>query len=286
MMRLNSLSNGGTVLRILFFGDLVGRTGRDVVLRRMDDLRKTTGADVVIVNGENAAGGVGITAQICRELFEAGVDVITLGNHAWDKREIGTYIDEESRLIRPLNFPPGTPGSGHALVKRGGRPVMAVVQAHGRVFTPLLLEDPFRGLEEVVERLRNVTPVILVDFHGEATSEKLAVSWFLDGKVSAVIGTHTHVQTADEVILPGGTAYLTDVGMCGPWVSVIGMDRNLVVERFLTQMPVRLEVARGPAILSAVLIEVDPATGRATAIERILEREMESEELAGSDGNW
>lgn len=272
-------------MRILFFGDVVGRPGRDIVTRRLGALRKSVGADLIIINGENAAAGVGITAQICREFFDLGADVITLGNHAWDKREIATYIDEEPRLIRPVNFPPGTPGYGYHVVKRGGQPVMAVVQAHGRVFTPLLLEDPFRGLEEVVERLRQITPVIVVDIHGEASSEKVAMGWFLDGRVSAVIGTHTHIQTADEVILPGGTAYLTDVGMCGPWVSVIGTERSLVLERFLTQMPVRFEVARGPAILSAVMIEVDPATGKATAIQRILERETDRKDLDGFPGN-
>jgi metallophosphoesterase (TIGR00282 family) len=261
-------------LRILFFGDVVGRPGRDVVKERLAALKKAVGADVVIVNGENAAAGAGITAQLCRELFDLGVDAITLGNHAWDKREIATYIDEEPRLIRPVNYPPGTPGFGSYVIKRNGQPVAAVVQAHGRVFTPLLFDDPFRALEEVVQQLRAITPVILVDFHGEATAEKVALGWFLDGKVSAVVGTHTHVQTADEVILPEGTAYITDVGMCGPWVSVIGTDVGLVLERFLTQMPVRLEVAGGPAILSAVVIDVDPATGRATAIERILERQI------------
>ncbi|MDB4894923.1 MAG: hypothetical protein JWN15_1185 [Firmicutes bacterium] len=265
-------------MRILFFGDVVGRPGRHIIMRRLGALRESLGADAVVVNGENAAGGAGITAQFCRELFAAGVDVITLGNHAWDKREIATYIDQEPRLIRPLNFPPGAPGLGACVVTRGDQPIMAVVQAHGRVFSPLLLEDPFRGLEEVVERLRTVTPVILVDFHGEATSEKVAAGWFLDGRVSAVVGTHTHVQTADEVILPGGTAYLTDVGMCGPWMSVIGTDRQHALERFLTQMPVRYEVAKGPAVLSAVVIDVDPATGRATAIQRILERESANQE--------
>ncbi|MGE5676416.1 MAG: TIGR00282 family metallophosphoesterase [Mycobacterium leprae] len=272
-------------MRILFFGDVVGRPGRDILLRRMAALKKSTGSDLVIVNGENAAGGVGVTAAICRELFAAGTDVITLGNHAWDKREITTYIDEEPRLIRPLNFPPGTPGYGYHVVKRGGQPIAAVVQVHGRVFTPLLLDDPFRMLEEVVERLRAITPVIFVDVHGEATSEKVAMGWFMDGRVSAVIGTHTHIQTADEVILPGGTAYLTDVGMCGPWMSVIGTDRGLVLERFLTQMPVRLEVAQGPAILSAVVVDVEPASGRATAIQRILERETENLALDGLSGN-
>ncbi|MDF2630168.1 MAG: hypothetical protein K0R39_3999 [Symbiobacteriaceae bacterium] len=266
---------GGYSLRILFFGDVVGRPGRDILKERMHALRKSLGADLVIINGENAAAGAGITAQICREFFDWGADAITLGNHSWDKREIATYIDEEPRLIRPINYPPGTPGYGSYVVKRNGQPVAAVVQAHGRVFSSLLLDDPFRGLEEVVQQLRKITPVIFVDFHGEATSEKVAMGWFLDGKVSAVVGTHTHVQTADDVILPGGTAYLTDVGMCGPWVSVIGTDVGLVLERFVTQMPVRLEVAGGPAILCAVAIDVDPATGRATAIQRILERTLE-----------
>lgn len=272
-------------MRILFFGDIVGKAGRDVVAGRLGALRQAVGADVVIANGENAAGGAGITAQICRDLFDLGVDAITLGNHAWDKREIATYILEEPRLIRPLNFPPGTPGSGSYVIKRGDRPVCAVVQAHGRVFTPLLLDDPFRGLEEAVEQLRAVTPVIVVDFHGEATSEKVAMGWFLDGRVSAVIGTHTHVQTADDVVLPGGTAYLTDVGMCGPWQSVIGTEVGLVLQRFRTQMPVRFEVAEGPAVLSAVVIEVDETTGRATGIERILERPLTKQALDGIPGN-
>jgi len=277
---------GGTTLRILFCGDVYGRPGREILAKRLNPLVKETKADLVIVNGENAAGGAGITGQICRELFALGVDVITLGNHAWDKREIATYIDEEPRLIRPINFPPGTPGAGSVVVRRDGKPVMAVAQAHGRVFTSQLLEDPFRGLAEEVERLRKLTPVIVVDFHGEATSEKAAMGWYLDGQVSAVIGTHTHVQTADEVILPGGTAYLTDVGMCGPWVSVIGAERELVLERFLTQMPVRLEAARGPAILSAVLLEVDEATGKAKGIRRILEREVATEPLDSVFGRW
>lgn len=252
----------------------------------MGPLVKEHGADVVIVNGENAAAGVGITAQICREFFGMGVDVITLGNHSWDKREIATYIDEEPRLIRPINYPPGTPGAGSYVVKRGGKPLLAVVQVHGRALVAQLLEDPFRAAAEEVERLRQVTPNIIVDCHAEATSEKQALGWYLDGQVSAVIGTHTHVQTADEVVLPGGTAYLTDVGMCGPWVSVIGAERELVLERFLTQMPVRLEAARGPAVLSAALIEVDEQTGRAVAIRRIFEREVVTEPLASLFGRW
>lgn len=273
-------------MRILFFGDVYGKPGREILDRRMGDLVKEHGADVVIVNGENAAGGAGITPQICRELFALGADVITLGNHSWDKRETATYIDEEPRLVRPINWPPGTPGAGSYVVRKGGKPLLAVVQAHGRVFAHHLLEDPFRAIAEEVERLRKVTPTIIVDFHAEATSEKQALGWYLDGLVSAVLGTHTHVQTADEVVLPGGTAYLTDVGMCGPWISVIGADRELAVERFLTQMPVRLEAARGPAILSAVLIEVDQVSGKAIAIQRILEREVATEPLDRLFGRW
>lgn len=259
-------------MRILFFGDIVGKPGREVVARRLGPLRREWKADLVVVNGENAAAGTGITPLICRDLFDQGADVITLGNHAWDKREIATYIDEEPRLIRPLNYPSGTPGFGSCLVKAGGTTV-AVISLHGRVFFPFNPDDPFRAIDEELERLHGKANVVLVDLHGEATSEKVAMGWYLDGRVSAVVGTHTHVQTADEVILPGGTAYLTDVGMCGPWQSVIGMSTELALERFLTQMPVRLEVAKGPSILSAVLIEVDETTGRATAIHRILERE-------------
>ncbi|MCG0237754.1 MAG: TIGR00282 family metallophosphoesterase [Firmicutes bacterium] len=261
-------------MRILFFGDVVGKAGREILARRLGPLKKAYGAEVVVVNGENAAAGLGITPAICEELFALGADVITLGNHAWDKREIIPYIDGEPRLLRPLNLPPGTPGLGSAVVRRGSTPV-AVIALHGRVFFPFIPDDPFRAVEEEVERLRRQTPVILVDFHAEATSEKAAMAWFLDGRVSAVVGTHTHVQTADARILPGGTAFITDVGMCGPWQSVIGMNPELALQRLRTQMPVRLEVARGPAVLSAVCIEVDPATGRALAITPIQEREEE-----------
>jgi 2',3'-cyclic-nucleotide 2'-phosphodiesterase len=259
-------------LRILFFGDVVGKPGREVLLRRLQPLRREHRADLVIVNGENAAAGAGITPLICQEMFAAGVDLITLGNHTWDKREIATYIDEESRLLRPVNYPAGTPGMGSCTVTVGDRKV-AVVSLHGRLFFPIFLDDPFRAIDAELERLSGERAIILVDFHGEATSEKVAMGWYLAGRVSAVIGTHTHVQTADEVILPGGTAFISDVGMCGPWKSVIGMATELSLERFTTQMPVRLEVAKGPTILSAVLVEVDDRTGRATAIHRILERE-------------
>lgn len=260
-------------MRILFCGDVVGKAGRDILAQRLPRLRRELGADLTVVNGENAAAGLGITPALAEELFRLGADVVTLGNHAWDKRDILTYIDEEPRLLRPLNLPPGTPGQGSAVVTARDGTRVAVVNLHGRVFFPFFPDDPFRAVVDACERLRAVTPVILVDFHAEATSEKAAMGWFLDGRVSAVVGTHTHVQTADEQILPGGTAYVTDVGMCGPWQSVIGMDTELVLERFRTQLPVRLEVARGPAVLGAVLVEVDPGSGRALRIQRILERE-------------
>lgn len=259
-------------MRILFFGDVVGKAGREILQRRLPGLRKEHGADLVVVNGENTAAGTGITPGIAEELFRLGVDVITLGNHAWDKRDIIPYIDGEPRLLRPLNFPPGTPGFGSVVVRAGGSRA-AVVSVHGRVFFPFYPDDPFRAALAEVERLRRETPVILVDFHAEATSEKVAMGHFLDGRVSAVVGTHTHVQTADAQVLPGGTAYVTDVGMCGPQHSVIGMDVGLALERFQSQMPVRLEVARGPAILCAVAIEVDAETGRAKSIQTIQERE-------------
>ncbi|BDG59987.1 TIGR00282 family metallophosphoesterase [Caldinitratiruptor microaerophilus] len=260
-------------MNILFFGDVVGKAGRQFLARRLGPLRREHGADLVVVNGENAAAGAGITPAVTQELLRLGVDVVTLGNHAWDRRDIQTYIDSEPRLLRPLNLPAGTPGFGSAVVNTAaGR--AAVVCLHGRVFFPFHPDDPFRVVQSEVERLREITPVIVVDFHGEATSEKAALGYFLDGKVSAVVGTHTHVQTADERILPGGTAYITDVGMCGPQHSVIGMDVEQALQRFLTQLPVRLEVARGPAVLSAVVITVDPGTGKALGIRRILEHEQ------------
>lgn len=259
-------------MRILFFGDVVGRPGREFLLRQLGPLRKETQADVVIVNGENSAGMTGITPTICEEFFRKGVHCITLGNHAFDKREILTYIDEEQRLLRPLNFPAGTPGFGSVILTVAGKRV-AVINLHGRVLFGFYPDDPFQAIDRELERLAGKCDVIFVDFHAEATSEKVAMGRFLAGRVSVVVGTHTHVQTADEQILPGGTAYITDVGMCGPVDSVIGMDPTLALERFLTQLPVRLEAASGPAILSAVAITVDDSTGQATAIERISVRE-------------
>lgn len=262
-----------SAVRILFVGDVVGRPGRHYLRERLPDLQRQWSPDVVVVNGENAAGGVGITPQAVRELTDIGADVITLGNHAWDKRDLAPAIDELPNLIRPLNYPPGTPGRG-SLVARTARGVpVLVMNAMGRVFAGVQLDDPFRRVDEELAAHGDDIRVRLLDFHAEATSEKVSLGWYLDGRVSAVIGTHTHVQTADAQVLPGGSAYITDAGMTGPWQSVIGIDRERVIEKYLTQMPVRFEVASGPRQLNAVVLDADPATGRALRIERIQERE-------------
>ena len=258
-------------MKIVFIGDIVGRPGRNAVRDKLSEVQSREGADIVLANAENAAGGAGLTPDIAEELFAHGVDLITLGNHAWAKREIMGYLDSSLRpVLRPLNLPGTPPGKGSAVVDLGGTKV-AVMSVAGRVFATTHYDCPFRTALAEVERLRRETPVIVVDFHGEATSEKAALAWYLDGKVSAVLGTHTHVQTADERVLPGGTAFLTDVGMTGPSQGIIGMDKDLALERFLTQMPVRLEVAGGPAVFSAVVVDIDPATGKTRGIGRILE---------------
>ncbi len=260
-------------MRLLFIGDVMGKPGRTILQERLPRLRREHKPELVIVNGENAAGGMGITPGVAEELFDLGVDVITLGNHAWDKREIMTYIDGESRLLRPLNYPGHPPGSGVAIVSRGGERRAAVLNLAGRVFATASYDDPFRRVEEELKALPQDVRIIFVDFHGEATSEKVAMGWFLDGRVSAVVGTHTHVQTSDERILPAGTAYITDAGMTGPADSVIGIEKNLVIEKFLTQLPVRFEVAKGRRQLNGVSLDIDDNTGHALSIVRILELE-------------
>jgi hypothetical protein len=255
-------------LRILFIGDIVGRPGRDLMRKGLERLTEAAGADLVIANVENAAAGFGITREIGDALLGCGVDVMTTGNHVWDRREAIDYIGTEPRLLRPANYPAGTPGNGSYLSRTSaGRPV-GVVNVMGRVFLPSL-DDPFAVVTREVERLRSRTRVIVVDVHAEATSEKQAMGWHLDGTVTAVLGTHTHVQTADERILPGGTAYLTDVGMTGPHDSIIGMDKAGVLDRFRTGMPIRMEAASGDPRLNGVLLVADEATGRALAITRI-----------------
>lgn len=258
-------------MRLLFLGDIVGRSAREAVLDRLPGLRTTLGLDFVAVNGENAAGGFGITAEICDALFDAGADVITTGNHAWDQREALVHIEREPRLLRPRNFPAGTPGKGAGLFEtaRGGR--VLVINAMGRVFMDPL-DDPFAAVEAelVACPLGDAVDAIVVDFHGEATSEKMAMGHFCDGRASLVVGTHSHVPTADAQILPGGTAYQTDAGMCGDYDSVIGMEKDEPLNRFLRKIPrARFSPALGPATLCGVFIETDRQTGLARRIEPV-----------------
>ena len=255
-------------MKILFIGDIVGEPGRRVIMKRLHRIIPQYEVDLVIGNGENAAGGFGITPEVAGDLFDMGLSVITLGNHAWDKKEAISLIEKDARLLRPANYPDGVPGRGSLTVETAKGETLGILQVMGRVFMPTL-DCPFRVAEREVAALRRQTPAIIVDMHAETTSEKTAMGHFLDGKVSAVVGTHTHVQTADDQILPKGTAYLTDIGMTGPVNSVIGMKTDMVIQKFLTQMPRRLEVAVGPAVLSAALIEVDGLTGKAIAIQRL-----------------
>jgi 2',3'-cyclic-nucleotide 2'-phosphodiesterase len=254
-------------MRLLLCGDVVGRSGRAVVTAQVPRLRRELALDFVVVNGENAAHGFGITDKICEEFYASGVDVITTGNHIWDRRDIISYIDGDPRLLRPVNFPPGTPGKGYGVFALGdGRSVM-VINAMARLFMDAI-DDPFTGVERLLaERPLGRVNAILLDFHGEATSEKMSMGHFCDGRASAVVGTHSHVPTADAQILPKGTAYMTDAGMCGDYDSVIGMQKEAAIARFLRKMPgEKLQVAEGEATLCAAFIETDDATGLATRI--------------------
>jgi hypothetical protein len=255
-------------MKIMFAGDIVGRPGRRILEDSLMPYRQSNGIDLVIANGENAAGGSGLTRKIAFQLFDAGVDIITSGDHIWKKKDIYSFLSETERLVRPLNYPKGSPGRGRTIITRPDGTRVAVINLIGRVFMDAV-DCPFKRVAESLEDLREVAPVIIVDMHAEATSEKVAMGYFLDGKVSAVIGTHTHVQTADEKILPGGTAYITDCGMTGPCDSVIGRKKENIIERFVTQLPTRFEVASGDVQVQGVIIEVDPSTGRALGIERI-----------------
>lgn len=255
-------------VKLLFIGDIIGKPGRQALSRELHRLVDRYMVDMVIANGENAAGGFGITEEIAKELFRSGVHLLTSGNHVWDKKDAYEFIGREERLLRPANYPLGAPGQGSAVVTTAGGVKVAVLNLEGRVFMNNL-ECPFRMADREIARLREVTPIIFVDFHAEATSEKAALGWYLDGRVSAVIGTHTHVQTADERILPGGTAYLTDAGMTGGFDSVIGMRKDEAIDKFLTQLPTKFEVAKGGIRLNGVVVEVDGVSGKALAIERI-----------------
>ena len=264
-------------MKLLFIGDIVGQPGRNAVKQLLPKLREQHALDFVIANGENSAGGSGITPKTAEEIFSAGVDVITSGDHLWDQKEVMELLADEKRFLRPLNYPPGTPGQGAGVfeVPSPGSKVQSpvsvgVLNVQGRTFMPPL-EHPFLLAREEVKWLRELTKIILVDFHAEATSEKIAFARFLDGQVSAVVGTHTHVQTADEQIFPGGTAYLSDAGFTGPHESVLGREIEPVIRRFLTNMPQRFEVAKERMILHGAVIEIDDASGKALKIQRVSE---------------
>jgi len=255
-------------MRILFVGDIVGSPGRQIVHDRLADVISQQKIDLCIANGENSASGFGITPRLAEEIFAAGAEVISGGNHVWDRKEILDFLPHEPRLLRPANFPDGAPGSGLYVGKAKNGVGYAVLNLQGRTFmTPL--DCPFRAAERELARVPADVKVILVDMHAEATSEKQAMGWYLDGKVSAVVGTHTHVPTADERVLPGGTAYITDVGMTGPHNSVIGMDKAGIMQRFLNGMPARFAVAEGDNQMNSVLVDVDESTGHARSIERL-----------------
>ena len=258
-------------MKLLFIGDIVGSPGRKALAELLPGLRAQHGLDVVVANGENSAGGNGITPDTAAEIYAAGVDVITCGDHLWDQKEVEILLEEEPRFVRPVNYPAGTPGQGSTVIERAGQPTVGVINAQGNTFMRGELDNPFRRVKVEVKKLAPVAPVILLDFHAEATSEKIAMARMLDGHVSVVVGTHTHVQTADEFIFPGGTAFLCDAGFTGPHDSVLGRDWEPVVERFLTSQPRRFPVAKDRVLLQGLMVEVDGATGKALTVERVSE---------------
>ena len=256
------------MLTVLFLGDVVGEPGRTAVIARLPELKSKHALDFVIVNGENAAGGRGITGKITIDLLRAGVSVITTGDHIWDQKEILSFIDTEPRLLRPVNYPEGAPGSG-SIVLETAKGKIGVLNVQARTFMQPILENPFRVSEAAVIKMREETRNIIVDVHGETTSERIAMGRFLDGKVSAVIGTHTHVQTADEQIFPAGTAFMCDAGMCGPVNSILGRAIDPILNRFISNLPASFPVAGGEVRLRGALIEIDETTGRAVRISRV-----------------
>jgi len=258
-------------MNILVVGDVVGSAGRGIARKALPRVFERYEIEYCIANVENAAGGFGVTKDVCNELLDMGIDCMTSGNHIWDKKEILQFVDLIPQLLRPANYPAAQPGRGsHVGTSRRSKLQVATLNVSCRVFMHGALDDPFRKAQEEVQRLREQTPIVIVDFHGEASSEKTALGYFLDGQVSAVVGTHTHVPTCDHRVLPKGTAYCTDIGMTGPYDSVIGVDKDRIIQRFLTGMPVRFETAKGDPRFAAVVIDVDPETGSARGIERML----------------
>lgn len=255
-------------MKLLFIGDVVGAKGREMMAQYLPKLKQKFDPHVVIVNGENSAHGKGMTLKIYQQLVSYGAQVITMGNHTWDKKEIFEFIDEAKNIVRPANFPEGTPGKGILYIPVEGKE-LAVINLQGRTFLPAI-DCPFRKADELLNEALKRTPYIFVDFHAEATSEKQAMGWYLDGRVSAVVGTHTHVQTADERILPKGTAYITDVGMTGPYDAILGVEKEAVLKKFLTSLPIRFEIADGRGQLNAVFIELEERSGKGKSIKRIL----------------
>ena len=258
-------------LRILFLGDVVGESGRKAVIQNLATIRQRWAIDFMIVNGENSAGGRGITPKITIDLLRAGAAVVTTGDHVWDQKEIIEYFPTEPRLLRPLNYPEGTPGHG-SIVLETKKGKVGVLQVQGRTFTQPSLENPFLSLADEVAKLREETKVLFVDVHAETTSEKIAMGRAFDGQVSAVVGTHTHVQTADNQVFPGGTAFLCDAGMCGPAESILGRDIDSVLRRFRTSMPTRFPIAKGEVLLCGAIVDIDTESGKALKIERFSER--------------
>lgn len=268
MLRVAGGTDYSGAVKLLFIADIVGQPGRRAVKELLPQLRQQHGVRVVVANGENAAGGSGITVKTAEEIFAAGVDIITCGDHLWDQKEVMELLEAERRFVRPLNYPPGTPGHGSTIFEAPGLPAVAILNLQGRTFMPPL-ENPFHAALAEVERLRRITRLIFVDFHAEATSEKIALARLLDGQVSAVVGTHTHVQTADEQVLPGGTAFLADGGFTGPHESVLGREIEPIIRRFMTSMPQKFEVAKERILLQGAVVEIEEQTGRAKAIQRV-----------------
>jgi metallophosphoesterase (TIGR00282 family) len=255
------------MFRVLAIGDIMGRPGRNLIKDSLREIVKGRGIDLVIANGENASGGAGLAVKNAAELFDSGIDVITSGNHIWDQRGYEETFDEFPRVLRPANYPEPCPGMGHVILTKSGKKA-AVINLQGRVFMDAI-ECPFAAFDRIYEEIRDSTKIILLDFHAEATSEKMAMGWHVDGRASSCFGTHTHIPTADARILPGGTGYITDLGMCGSFDSVIGMKREAILRKFISQRPHRFEVARNDVALHGAICNIDPATGSATAIERI-----------------